>query len=80
MALRQENLDGASGGGKPAVSDAQAEDAFRTILKWIGEDPNRDGLIETPNRHRRAYREYFAGYEEDPHEVLQQDLQRGRRL
>ncbi len=47
MALREENLDGASGGGKPAISDAQAEDAFRTILKWIGEDaksrrPDRD--------------------------------------
>src|ERR1700688_3557572 len=69
MALREENLDGASGGGK-AISDAQAEDAFRTILKWVGEDANRDGLIETPNRMGRAYPEYFAGYEEDPHEVL----------
>jgi GTP cyclohydrolase IA len=70
MALREENLDGASGGGEPAISDAQAEDAFRTILKWVGEDANRDGLIETPNRMVRAYREYFAGYDEDPHEVL----------
>ena len=70
MALREENLDGAYGGGKPAVTDTQVEKAFRTILEWIGEDPNRDGLIETPNRLRRAYREYFAGYEEDPHEVL----------
>src|SRR6204780_5965939 len=69
MALREENLDGASGGGK-TISDAQAEDAFRTILKWIGEDANRDGLIETPDRLVRAYREYFAGYDEDPHEVL----------
>src|ERR1700735_1655230 len=69
MALREENLDGASGGSK-TISGAQAEDAFRTILEWIGEDPNRDGLIETPNRLRRAYREYFAGYDEDPHEVL----------
>jgi len=69
MALREENLEGASGGGR-TISDAQAEDAFRTIVRWIGEDPNRDGLIETPNRLVRAYREYFAGYEEDPHEVL----------
>src|ERR1700688_5231653 len=69
MALREENLDGASGGGK-AISDAQAEDAFRTILKWIGEDATRDGLIETPDRLVRAYREYFAGYHEDPEEVL----------
>lgn len=66
MALREE---GVSGGGK-TVSDAQAEDAVRTILKWIGEDPGRDGLIETPKRLVRAYREYFAGYDEDPHEIL----------
>ena len=70
MALREENLVGASSTvGKP-VSDVQAEDAFRTIIRWIGEDPDRDGLIETPDRLRRAYREYFAGYEEDPEEVL----------
>jgi GTP cyclohydrolase I len=59
----------ASGGGK-TVSDAEAEDAFRTILKWIGEDPGRDGLIETPGRLVRAYREYFAGYDEDPQDIL----------
>jgi GTP cyclohydrolase I len=70
MALRQDTLERhAPGVGKP-ISDAQAEDAFRTIIEWIGEDPNRDGLIETPNRLRRAYREYFAGYDEDPHDVL----------
>ena len=70
MALRQDTLERhASGGGKP-VSDAQAEDAFRTIIRWIGEDPERDGLIETPDRLVRAYREYFAGYDEDPHEIL----------
>ena len=69
MALRHENHVGPASGGK-AVSDAQAEDAVRTILKWIGEDPNRDGLKETPDRLKRAYREYFAGYEEDPAEVL----------
>jgi GTP cyclohydrolase I len=69
MALREENLELASGGGK-TVSDAEAEDAFRTILKWIGEDPGRDGLIETPGRLVRAYREYFAGYDEDPQDIL----------
>jgi GTP cyclohydrolase IA len=70
MALREDSLDRQASGGKPAISDTQVEKAFRTIIEWIGEDPNRDGLIETPNRLRRAYREYFAGYEEDPHEVL----------
>src|SRR6202453_5398533 len=69
MALREENLEGASGGGK-TITEAQAEDAFRTILKWVGEDANRDGLIETPHRIVCAYCEYFAGYDEEPHEVL----------
>src|ERR1700728_1874677 len=70
MALRQDNHAGPGSGGGQAITDTQAEDAFRTIIKWIGEDPNRDGLIETPARMVRAYREYFAGYDEDPEEVL----------
>jgi GTP cyclohydrolase IA len=70
MALRQENLDGMASGGGKAISDSQVEDAFRTIIKWIGEDPNRDGLKETPDRLVRAYREYFCGYEEDAEQVL----------
>ena len=70
MALRQDTLERHASGGGKAVSDAQAEDAFRTIIRWIGEDPDRDGLIETPDRLVRAYREYFAGYDEDPHEIL----------
>ncbi len=70
MARRQESFNGQASGGGKAVSDAEAEDAFRTILRWIGEDPGRDGLSETPNRQVRAYREYFCGYEEDPEEVL----------
>ena len=69
MALRQDNHGGPASGGK-AISDQKVEDAFRTIIKWIGEDPNRDGLVETPDRMVRAYREYFAGYDEDPEEVL----------
>jgi GTP cyclohydrolase I len=52
------------------ISDSEVEEAFRTVLKWIGEDPDRDGLRETPNRVRRAFREYFAGYDEDPELVL----------
>ena len=70
MALRNDTLERQASGGGKTISDGQAEDAFRTILKWIGEDPKRDGLIETPNRLVRAYREYFAGYAEDPHEIL----------
>ncbi|MGO9420651.1 GTP cyclohydrolase I FolE [Roseiarcus sp.] len=52
------------------ISDSEVEEAFRTVLKWIGEDPDRDGLRETPNRVRRAFREYFGGYDEDPELVL----------
>jgi GTP cyclohydrolase IA len=57
------------GGVKP-VSNAEAEEAFRTVIRWIGEDPDRDGLRETPNRLVRAFREYFCGYDEDPAQVL----------
>jgi len=56
--------------GVEPISDAEAERAFRTILKWIGEDADRDGLRETPNRLVRSFREYFSGYEEDPAQVL----------
>ena len=52
------------------VSDKDAEDAFRTILAWMGEDPNREGLIETPKRVVKAFKEYFKGYKEDPTQVL----------
>ena len=50
---------------KSEVSDKQAEEAFKTILKWIGEDPNREGLVETPRRVIKAFREYFKGYHQD---------------
>ena len=52
------------------VSDKEAEEAYIKILKWIGEDPNREGLLETPKRVLKAYREYFKGYKEDPNLVL----------
>ena len=58
------------GGIEPPPSDANAETAFRDILRWIGEDPERDGLKETPKRLVRAFRDYFCGYDEDPEEVL----------
>ena len=50
---------------KSEVSDKQAEEAYKTILKWIGEDPNREGLIETPRRVIKAFKEYFKGYHQD---------------
>ena len=53
------------------VSDKEAEEAFKTILTWLGEDPNREGLLETPKRVVKAYKEYFAGYKEDPKKILE---------
>mgnify|MGYP001304632777 FL=1 len=52
------------------VSDKDAEEAFKTILQWIGEDPHREGLLETPKRVVKAFKEYFKGYKEDPNLVL----------
>ena len=52
------------------VSDKDAEEAFKTILTWMGEDPNREGLLETPKRVVKAFKEYFKGYKEDPNQIL----------
>ena len=54
----------------PDVSDKEAEQALKTILKWLGEDPNREGLLETPRRVMKAYKEYFGGYKVDPNKIL----------
>ena len=52
------------------VSDKEAEEAFIKIFKWIGEDPSREGLVETPKRTVKAFKEYFKGYNEDPKKIL----------
>ena len=52
------------------VSDKEAEEAFKTILTWMGEDPSREGLLETPKRVVKAYKEYFGGYADDPNKIL----------
>ena len=54
-----------------SVSDKEAEEAFITIITWLGEDPNREGLLETPKRVMKAYKEYFSGYKVDPSKVLE---------
>ena len=54
--------------GKP--SREQAEAAVRTLLQWIGDDPNREGLTGTPSRVVRAYEDWFSGYNDDPLEFL----------
>lgn len=48
------------------ISDKKAEEAIEIIIRWIGEDPEREGLKSTPKRVVRAYKEYFQGYKEDP--------------
>ena len=52
------------------VTDKEAEEAIRTILSWMGEDPSREGLLETPKRVVKAFKEYFKGYQEDPNQIL----------
>ena len=55
---------------KTEVSREQAEEAVRTLLRWSGEDPQREGLLDTPRRVVKAYRDWFSGYGEDPHDYL----------
>ena len=63
---------GADHGG---VTPTQAEDAVRTLLRWAGEDPSREGLIDTPKRVVKAYSDWFAGYAVDPREYLRRTFE-----
>ena len=56
-------------------SAAEAEAAVRTLLAWAGDDPDREGLLDTPGRVARSYRELFAGYETDPREYLRRTFE-----
>ena len=55
---------------KHKISDEKAEEAIRTIIQWIGEDPAREGLVSTPKRVIKAFKEYFGGYLQDPNKYL----------
>ena len=55
---------------KHQISDQKAEEAIRTIIQWIGEDPGREGLLSTPKRVIKAFKEYFKGYAQDPKDYL----------
>ncbi|MBT3789407.1 MAG: GTP cyclohydrolase I FolE [Alphaproteobacteria bacterium] len=59
--------------GKP--SREEAEDAIRTLIRWAGDDPSREGLLGTPDRVARAYEEHFAGYSDDPVAYLQRTFE-----
>ena len=53
------------------ISEKEVEEAFVKIIKWIGEDPSREGLASTPKRLVKAFKEYFKGYNEDPKKILE---------
>ncbi len=55
---------------KQQITDEKAEEAIKTIIQWIGENPNREGLKSTPKRVVKAFREYFGGYSQDPKKFL----------
>ena len=63
-------LTTATATSEPRPSRTEAEAAVRTLLRWAGDDPNREGLVDTPARVARAYEEFFAGYETDPVDLL----------
>ena len=56
-------------------SREKAMDAVRTLIEWAGDDPNREGLIETPKRVVNAYMQFFEGYEQDPEEILRKTFE-----
>src|SRR6195256_6927282 len=58
---------------KPTQADAEA--AVRVLIEWAGDDPDREGLLDTPARVARSYRELFAGYTADPREYLERTFQ-----
>jgi GTP cyclohydrolase I len=64
---------------EPAMPDrptqAEAEGAVRVLLRWAGEDPTREGLIDTPRRVAEAYTDWFRGYEMDPHEFMRRTFE-----
>jgi GTP cyclohydrolase I len=57
------------------VSQEEAEEAVRTLIQWAGDDPDREGLLETPARVARSYRELFAGYETDPRAYMERTFE-----
>jgi GTP cyclohydrolase I len=60
---------------QPKVSQGQAEDAVRTLLRWAGDDPEREGLLDTPKRVVGAYKDWFSGYAIDPNAYLRRTFE-----
>jgi GTP cyclohydrolase I len=61
--------------GEKPPTQAEAEAAVRTLIRWVGDDPDREGLKATPGRVARAYKEWFSGYNEDPNKYLQRTFE-----
>ena len=68
-------IDTGAAAGAARPTRAEAEEAIRTLLRWAGDDPAREGLRDTPERVVRAYEEWFAGYDEDPIELLKRTFE-----
>jgi GTP cyclohydrolase I len=60
---------------RPKVTEEQAQAAVRTLIEWAGDDPDREGLLDTPRRVAKAYRELFAGYGSDPRDYLERTFE-----
>jgi len=73
----KKHLTVANAGSQPASrpTRAQAEEAVRTLIRWAGDDPTREGLVDTPKRVANAYEEFFSGYDADPVEILQRTFE-----
>lgn len=66
---------GMAGASEPRPSREEAEAAVRTLLRWAGDNPSREGLVDTPSRVVRAYEEFFAGYDVDPVMLLERTFE-----
>ena len=73
MIVKKSDLAAGNGGERPS-RDA-AEQAVRTLIRWAGDDPDREGLVGTPDRVVRSYEEFFAGYDVDPREILRRTFE-----
>ncbi len=73
MIVKKSDL--ATGSEDERPSRDAAEQAVRTLIRWAGDDPDREGLVGTPDRVVRSYEEFFAGYHEDPQEILRRTFE-----
>ncbi len=71
--VEAEKTDALSSAGRPERAEAEA--AVRTLLRWAGDDPEREGLLDTPARVVRAYEEFFRGYDQDPEAILRRTFE-----